>query len=385
MGTKPQRKPPAANLAWVRRKSWPNGHLHSVESLSLVDLFCGCGGLSLGVWEAARVAGLQLDVRLAVDMAREPLAVYRGNFDCPEDTAIQAPVESVFDGELGEPITSVERAWRKRLGNVDLLVAGPPCQGHSDLNNSTRRDDPRNQLYLRVVRGAEILKPNVVIVENVRAVLLDASCVVDTAVDTLGELGYVVSQDTVLMSKIGVPQVRNRHILVASRTPGFELNAWVASLKRQTPTTGRYIEGLEDEPEQKDDAFYQPSQMTPDNRRRVRFLFKQDVHDLPNRLRPPCHRDKDHGYVSMYGRMHWDKPAQTITSGFGSMGQGRFVHPTRPRTLTAHEAARLQGFPDFYDFSCAKGVTALREMIGNAVPPQLTALLVARLLEDGHL
>jgi DNA (cytosine-5)-methyltransferase 1 len=125
--------------------------------------------------------------------------------------------------------------------------------------------------------------------------------------------------------------------------------------------------------------------MTQENQRRVKYLFRKDVHDLPNRLRPPCHRDKDHSYVSMYGRMHWDKPAQTITGGFGSMGQGRFVHPTRPRTLTAHEAARLQGFPDFFDFSSVKGVTALREMIGNAVPPQLTALLVSQLLEEGHL
>ena len=71
----------------------------------------------------------------------------------------------------------------------------------------------------------------------------------------------------------------------------------------------------------------------------------------------------------MYGRMYWDRLAQTITSGFGSMGQGRFVHPRRRRTITAHEAARLQGFPDFFDFTSVNKITALREMIGNAVPP----------------
>ena len=82
----------------------------------------------------------------------------------------------------------------------------------------------------------------------------------------------------------------------------------------------------------------------------------------------------------MYGRMHWDRPAQTLTSGFGSMGQGRYVHPTRPRLITPHEGARIQGFPDFFDFGGIESVTALREMIANAVPPQLSATFVAEFL-----
>jgi DNA (cytosine-5)-methyltransferase 1 len=77
----------------------------------------------------------------------------------------------------------------------------------------------------------------------------------------------------------------------------------------------------------------------------------------------------------MYGRLLWDEPAQTITTGFGSMGQGRFVHPGRPRTLTPHEAARLQTFPDFFTFRKARTRHALARMIGNAVPPLLTVAL----------
>lgn len=93
-----------------------------------------------------------------------------------------------------------------------------------------------------------------------------------------------------------------------------------------------------------------PSQPTIVNRRRIEWLFQNDKHNLPNPERPLCHRD-DHSYLSMYGRLWWDKPAQTITSGFGCMGQGRFVHPLRPRTLAPHEAARLQFLPDFLDVS----------------------------------
>ncbi len=94
-------------------------------------------------------------------------------------------------------------------------------------------------------------------------------------------------------------------------------------------------------------AFDRPSTPSPENRERIDKLFDEDIHDLDNDDRPPCHRDKKHTYRSMYGRLWWDQPAQTITTGFGSMGQGRYVHPTRRRTITPHEAARLQTIPDY--------------------------------------
>ena len=77
----------------------------------------------------------------------------------------------------------------------------------------------------------------------------------------------------------------------------------------------------------------------------------------------------------MYGRLRWDEAAQTITTGFGSIGQGRYVHPARRRTITPHEAARLQTFPDWYDFGKGTTRAALATMIGNAVPPLLMVAL----------
>lgn len=369
-----------ARLAWIRRKGWPDARSADLRPLSLVDLFCGCGGLTLGVREAARGAERPLDIRLALDCESAPLAVYRDNFGCDDQTALQAPVEELFDGELGAPATVAERRWARRVGRLDVLVAGPPCQGHSDLNNSTRRSDPRNALYLRTVRAVGVLKPKVVIIENVAAVVHDRGGVVGTAVGHLAELGYDVSTGTADVLKFGIPQTRRRHLLVATLKRGFDVHNFLVSVRGPQRTAKHFLSGIEDEPDLYDDAYFQPSRMTQDNRRRVTYLFEKDVYDLPDRLRPSCHRDKPHSYVSMYGRMHWDRPAQTITSGFGSMGQGRFVHPTRPRTLTPHEAARLQGFPDFFSFLAAPGVTALRRMIGNAVPPQVCAVLVSELL-----
>ena len=111
-------------------------------------------------------------------------------------------------------------------------------------------------------------------------------------------------------------------------------------------------------------------QPTPANLARMEYLLANDLHDLPNDRRPECHRG-DHTYRSMYGRLRWDRPAQTITSGYGSIGQGRYMHPDQPRALTAHEAARIQGFPDYFDFSACRTRSALATIIGNAVPPQL--------------
>src|SRR5204862_6860500 len=98
-------------------------------------------------------------------------------------------------------------------------------------------------------------------------------------------------------------------------------------------------------------------------------------YDLPDAQRPDCHRLKEHAYKAVYGRMRWDQPAPTITRGFGSSGQGRFVHPIRRGTLTPHEAARVQFFPDFFEFGDL-GRRALQELIGNAVPSKLASVVV---------
>ena len=115
-------------------------------------------------------------------------------------------------------------------------------------------------------------------------------------------------------------------------------------------------------------------QISEENQRRVNYLFENDLHDLPNEERPECHRGGT-TYKSVYGRMRADQPAPTLTGGFLSPGRGRFTHPTEPRALTLREAARLQGFPDSYDFrpdgDSRPGRTEVARWIGNAVPMPL--------------
>ena len=128
-----------------------------------------------------------------------------------------------------------------------------------------------------------------------------------------------------------------------------------------------------------DTSFDCSPRLSSDTSERIDFLFDNELHDLPDSERPDCHRLKQHSYVSVYGRMHADRPAQTITTGVGIMGRGRYVHPTERRTITPHEAARIQFFPDFFDFGAA-GRTLLQKTIGNAVPPKMGYALGLHLL-----
>lgn len=372
------------DLDWITTARRPKEPSVDSGSLSLVDLFCGCGGISLGVWEAARRVAKRLDVRLALDISTDALDVYRQNFNVDSLVARNTDILNVLTGDIGQTATRLESELQKHVGNLDLLVAGPPCQGHSDLNNVTRRNDPRNQLYLKVIRAAELFAPSVMIVENVPTVIHDRSGVVYDSERMLQELGYTVCTTVVDASELGLPQVRKRHILIATQSP-FNFQSCIKALSIHKSNLCDYLSGIEDEPLFKKGVFYQPSRMTQVNRERVDFLFEHNLHDLPNDLRPPCHRNKSHSYKSMYGRLHWDLPAQTITSGFGSIGQGRFVHPTRRRTITPHEAARIQGFPDFFSFDKVTKRTRLHEMIGNAVPPVVSAVIISMLLEKGRL
>ncbi|QDT83065.1 DNA cytosine methyltransferase [Gimesia chilikensis] len=372
-------QPQLCGLDWVTRKSWPRIHTKSsAKLLTIVDLFSSCGGMTLGAWEGSRLSRRQLSVRLAVELMEEPLNVYQSNFSKISKQIVKDDIRNLFNGDRGATLTATEKSWKKKVGKLDLLVAGPPCQGHSDLNNSTRRNDPRNLLYLRVIRAAEVLMPQAIIIENVPAVQHDRGNVISMAQSWLQELGYRVSTSVIQFSRFGVPQSRKRHILLAVSKGGYTLSD-IEKVNCVPSTLGDYLKGLE-ESANSNGLLSRPARMTKRNIERVQYLFENNLYDLPNSERPPCHRDKKHAYVSMYGRMRWNQCAQTLTSGFGSMGQGRYIHPKKQRLITPHEAARLQGIPDFFDFTAAQTLSGLREMIANAVPPPFTATLVNRLI-----
>jgi len=368
-----------SDLSFLRlqdRPPWESGP----TPISVVDLFSGCGGLTIGVLEGARRAGRGGSLVLAIDNDVAPLEVLEASLG----KAVAGTAVSDLGDALGPPGSRIRRGERKLLGVADgatILVAGPPCQGHSALNNHTRHDDPRNDLYLTVARAAEILRPAVVIVENVRGVGRDRRRAAGRCRQVLEErLGYRVIERRIDLAWIGVPQRRIRHLMIATRSREL---AWqpvvpIGGCGYRRDVAWAIEDLLDREGETPFDA---PSKAIPANQRRIDWLFDKDEDNLPNHLRPVCHRS-DHSYLSMYGRLRWHEPAQTITSGFGSMGQGRFVHPLRRRTLTPHEAARLQFLPDFMTIGALATQKARARVIGNAAPPKLTMDITEALISQ---
>lgn len=364
------------DLGFLRTKRAMNGLPDDASVIGIVDLFSGIGGLSIGAIEGARRKGRKAQVQLAVDSWVSALEVLRNSLGLDGNATAELDLESILGG-----IAATERGSEQPIveggDGAALLLAGPPCQGHSALNNKTRHDDPRNDLYLAVARVARLLKPTAVVIENVSGVGWDKRRAAERCAATLAEQGYRVDSRRLNLYELGVPQRRIRHVLVATREGPFNFDLLATA-------PGRSVEwAIGDLLKIDSEAILDvPSVPSEDNELRIDWLFDNDAHDLPNPLRPECHHN-DHSYRSMYGRLRWDEPAQTITSGFGSMGQGRFVHPLVRRTLTPHEAARLQFLPDFMDFSGVMTRTGLATMIGNAAPPILTISVVEALIDQG--
>jgi DNA (cytosine-5)-methyltransferase 1 len=362
------------DAAWLRQRIRP-AHEAGGPTVVVVDLFAGCGGLSLGVVEACSSLGYRVQTRLAIDSDPAALDVFGLNF--PGTSVVAEPIEDLLDGELGSPWTAREHDLKESVGQVDLLVGGPPCQGNSDLNNHSRRTDPKNRLYERMARFAEVVEPTHIIIENVPAVVHDRGSVVNRTWSALRRLGYFVDGAVVRADELGVPQRRKRFLTVASRQRSVSINALIKAFHRpRRPLSW----GIGDLAELDAQTTYDSSaRHSQDNLRRIDYLFEHDIYDLPNDHRPDCHRLKKHSYGSVYGRLRWDEAAPTITCGFGSTGQGRFVHPSRRRTLTPHEAARLQFFPDYFQFGNTPR-RKLQTLIGNAVPSKLAYVVAVDLL-----
>ena len=347
------------------------------RTVRIADVFCGAGGLSHGVRDAVLSSGMRAKNILAIDVDSNALEVYRRNFNptyystnnlWTSITLNYSSRRSTFSSDP-KPLTEELEA---AVGYVDILLGGPPCEGHSNSNNVTRRSDPRNPYYVVMPALAAALGAEAVIIENVPGVRHDSRHILEEAKGLFRACGYYLSESVVSAVELGLPQTRKRHILVASRSRTPDLPATIEVLHRPKRDLRWAIGDLvEADPINLMDT---PAELSETNKRRIDYLFDTGQYNLTNALRPESHR-AGHTYPAIYGRLHWDKPAGTITTGFNTPGRGRYIHPERRRTLTPHEAARIQGFPDNFAFELHNGNTPTRsqlaKMIGSAVPPQI--------------
>lgn len=344
-----------------------------------IDLFSSVGGLSVGAMEAISSVGRRPLPLMAADVDARALQVYRANIRPRE--AVAESVRGMLDFRISgsgeearfayEPIVT-DRRLRVHEGGVDLILAGPPCQGHSSLNNHSRHEDPKNLLYLTVPAAAVALGARHIVIENVPNVVADRRGVVQTTITLLRNAGYHLSHGVLAADKIGWPQTRKRFFLIASRDSiPLNLSVLGAGMGRAALPITWLFDDLEGGALNDADIMNSVPHLSKENEARVNWLFDNDEHNLPNEIRPDCHKNGT-TYTATYGRMFGDQPAPTITGGFLTPGRGRFIHPHERRVLTPREAARVQGFPDWFDFcpnpSLPPSRSDVARWVGNAVP-----------------
>lgn len=376
---------------WSAYIRGPRAQVHrNAPPVRFIDLFSSVGGLSLGALEAMASLGLRGTSLLAADVDRRALQVYRSNlkprFATSESVRGMLDFRVVGTGDRAnfafDPEITADML-ASHIGRVDMVLAGPPCQGHSSLNNHSRHEDPKNLLYLTVPAAAVALGATHVIIENVPNVVADRHGVVQTTISLLKNAGYRLSSGVLAANDLGWPQTRKRFFLVASRAgQPADLREMAAAMKRAALPVSWLLDDLAQEPLDDGDVMRSVPRSSAENEMRIGWLYENDAYDLPNAIRPDCHKDGT-TYPATYGRMRWDAAAPTITGGFLTPGRGRFIHPTKPRVLTPREAARIQGFPDWFSFTASPAEPPTRaevsRWIGNAVPSILgmTATLSA--------
>ena len=321
-----------------------------------IDLFSGCGGLSLGLKEAG------FAVVAAVEIDRKAQETYRLNHP-----SVRLYAQDIRELEPAEVLQEIGL----KPGELDLLAGCPPCQGFSRLRTKNKRTsvkDDRNDLVADFLRFIELMEPKTVMLENVPALAKDTRFLKMRR--QLHALGYETVVHVLDAADYAVPQRRKRLIMLASKVHMPE----IADKASKRITVREALKGLSKPKEARDRLHCLGENRSKGVRELIALIPKNGGSrgDLPESYQLECHK-RSNGFSDVYGRMAWDDVSPTITSGCHNPSKGRFLHPSQNRTITLREAAILQGFPRRYRFDVDHGKEAIALMIGNALPPPFIA------------
>ena len=271
------------------------------------------------------------------------------------------------------------------LDDVDMVVGCPPCQGFSMLRKANPKlkglSDPRDDLVVMFAKIVDVFKPKFVLFENVPGVIRDVRF--KKVLRILRRNKYFFVYAVLNAADYGVPQRRRRLILIASQDYKVELPS-----REFGPPNSKEVrrgellpwktvrDAIGDLPPVKagdthpKDPLHRAKKLPEHWLRLIKAIPKNGGSrlDAPEELWLPAHRRCGRkGFTDVFGRLHWDKPAPTLTTGFYDPSKGRFVHPEQDRGLTLREGARLQTFPDNFKFYGS--FTQIARQIGEAFPP----------------
>lgn len=331
-----------------------------MEKYKVIDLFCGIGGFSYG-FEITN----KFDVVLGADIWNVALDTFKQNHSKTE--LINSDIRNLDEGY-----------WEKYKHNIDVIIAGPPCQGFS-MNGQRRKDDQRNTLFEEVIRVANIIEPKYIIIENVVGLLSmtneKGDGIKDLIYSKFHNIGYKVDHKILNAADYGVPQARKRVIFIISKEyplnfpkPTLDENEYITvgnALGNVDPKGNVYFEPTTDYQRlmqgRKDIQNHEKRQSNSLVTKRMSFIPQGgNWKDIPSEL-----GSGGGTYSNAYRRLDNTKPSITIKHAAKAM----IIHPTEDRILTIREVARLQSFDD--DFIFKGSVTDQHQELANAVPPLL--------------
>jgi len=364
------------------------------EGLKVVDLFAGVGGLSYGFAHNS-----EFEVVAANEILQPMASAYQLNH----------PTVEMYAGDIKDfGRSNLRRDLGLLVGEVDIVVGGPPCQAYSTVGKRLL-DDPRGKLFQEYFRVVSELKPKMFIFENVKGLLsMGGGELLETIIDLFHTLDYRVQFKLVNAADYGAPQIRERVIIVGTKgslkfsypnASHRDPLGKVESFSKVLPVWRTLGEAIGDLPFIKAGEESLEYSIPPQNdfQRLMRkgapklladhnapnhstgLIAIMDAlpeggspRDIPERLRPKS------GFPNTYCRLWWDKPSTTVTRNLGTPSSSRCIHPYVSRGLTTREGARIQCFPDSYKFYGSRSDKNLQ--IGNAVPTFLSQALAKEVL-----
>ncbi len=335
----------------------------------VLDLFCGAGGFSAGLDKLD-----EFETRIGVDFDKYAIETFSKNFT--NSIAIHGDITK---REIKDKI--IEKAIEE---DINMIVGGPPCQGFSLKGKNLGLDDPRNFLFLEYFELVKEIRPKVIVIENVKNLLSsEDGFFINQIKDKFKELGYIINYDVLNAKYFGVPQNRERAIIIGSLDKSIDL----PHPNYNNPVTVRdaisdlaYLESGEGELVSE---YISKSKSDYQKNLRGKKLYNHittkhsDIAINKLKMIPP---EGDKSYLpkellgkqkfsTTWSRLEWDKQSPTIDTRFDTPSNGRNSHPFLHRAITPREAARIQSFDDDFIFYGPKIATG--KQIGNAVPPLL--------------
>lgn len=370
--------------------------MSKAKKLKVIDLFSGVGGLSYGFAH---------DDNFEIIAANEILP------NMAKAYSLNHPTAKVYAEDIKDfSAEKVEKDLGIKASEIDIIVGGPPCQAYSTVGKRLI-DDPRGKLFQEYYRVLKEFNPKLFLFENVKGLLsMQDGELLKTIISLFESLGYKVKYKLLNAADYGAPQIRERIIIIGSKlktefeypepthyNPEDENNLFKKGLKPYL-TLAEAISDLPfiktnegsfeyaDEPQndfQKLMRKNAPEKLmdhsSPKNNDKLVKIMESlpdggTPEDLPESLRPTS------GFKNTYCRLWWKRPSTTITRNLSTPSSSRCIHPKAPRPLTTREGARIQCFPDNYQFYGSRGDRNLQ--IGNAVPTFLSNTVAKAILNN---